>query len=268
MLDSSLLSDYIATFNGYGDYRAPYWLVGMEEGGGGSLDALNRRLVSWERQGKGELSDLSPHHEDGDAVNERGKQGKLQSTWSQLIRVVLAIGRQPTDNATVLEYQRTQLGRSGGETCLLELMPLPSPGLSRWLYSQYSSLPGLESRAAYMKHYAPARIERLRARMVEHKPAFVMFYSLGYVQYWRQVASVPLTTTSIGGVTTYFGRNEHTVFAVVPQPAARIRGKGSGYYVEVGRVVAGMIVLGLGQSTLQANYIIGPLGAVMCLRSR
>ncbi len=238
MLDSSLLRDYIATFNGYGDYRAKYWFVGMEEGGGGTLEEITRRFASWDRHGRGELSDLISHHEDSDLSHFTSSYGKLQTTWSQLIRIVLASEGQPTDNDTVRAYQHSKLGRIGGETCLLELMPLPCPDSGTWLYGQYSSLPELRSRSEYMERYAASRTRRLRRRVEEYKPPVVVFYSLSYIKWWRQIAGVDLKPVLIGGVKSFSGGNEHTGFVVVPQPAYRMKGKGNDYYVQVGKAIA------------------------------
>jgi len=238
MLDSFSLRDYIATFNGYGDYRAKYWFVGMEEGGGSSLEEITRRFANWETQDKGELSDLvSPQSNSGLSHSAR-RSTKLQTTWSQLIRIVLASEDKPTDNASVRAYQQSKLGRVGGETCLLELMPLPSPSAGRWLYNEYSSLPELRSRDEYMEHYAASRVCRLRAIIEAHKPPVVVFYSLGYMKWWKQIAGVELNLIAIGDVRSFFGRNEHTNFFVVPQPSAPMKGKGNAYYVQVGKAIA------------------------------
>ena len=127
ILPGSLLRAYIDTFVGYGDYQPKYWLVGMEEGGGGSLDEVARRLAKWEAAGRSELLDLRGQHLDGDLADFLGGSEDLQKTWSNLIRVVLGCEGRPTDNETVRAYQQSKLGRFDGETCLLELMPLPSP---------------------------------------------------------------------------------------------------------------------------------------------
>lgn len=237
MLDSSILRDYISTFNGYGDYRAKYWFVGMEEGGGGTLDEITKRFASWESHGRGELSDLVSHHTDSDLSHLAGKSAKLQTTWSQLIRIVLASEGRPTDNESVRAYQQSRLGRIGGETCLLELMPLPSPNAGAWLYGQHSSLPELRSRSEYMESYADMRTRRLRRRVEEHKPPVVVFYSFTYIERWRQIAGVELKMVPIGGVKTYSGGSEHTSFVVVPQPAHRMKGKGKDYYLQVGKAI-------------------------------
>jgi hypothetical protein len=238
MLDSSQLREYIATFNGYGDYQAKYWFVGMEEGGGGSFEEIARRFANWEGQGRGELSDLvSPQSNRGLSLSAGGS-GRLQTTWSQLIRIVLASEGKPTDNASVRGYQQSKLGRVGGETCLLELMPLPSPNAGKWLYSQYSDMPDLQSRSEYMRQYAEWRADRLRSTIEAHKPPVVVFYSLGYMKWWKRIAGVEFNPTPIGGVKTFSGRNEHTEFFVIPQPSAPVKGKGNAYYVRVGKAIA------------------------------
>lgn len=238
ILDSQLLENYMDTFYGYGDYEAAYWLIGMEEGGGSSFEEVSRRLAKWESQGRGELLDLRPHHTGGDLSHFVGSSGKLQPTWSQLIRIVLAAEGRPTDNERVRDYQQSQLGRFGGDTCLLELMPLPSPDAKKWLYKEHSSLPQLHSRDTYTKHYAPLRAIHLQSRIREHKPAAVVFYSLSYVGWWKQIAGVELTPILIDGVKSLSGHNKRTYFVVVPQPAAQIKGKGNSYYVQVGRAIA------------------------------
>lgn len=238
MLDSALLRDYIATFNGYGDYRAKYWFVGMEEGGGSSFEEITRRFASWDRHGRGELSDLVSHHMDSDLSHFAGRSAKLQATWSQLIRIVLASEGRPTDNESVRAYQQSRLGRVGGETCLLELMPLPSPDAGAWLYSQCSELPELQSRREYMRQYANSRARRMRATIEAHKPPVVVFYSLSYLEWWKQIAGIELNPTVIGGVRSFSGRDEHTDFFVVPQPSARMKGKGNAFYVRVGEAIA------------------------------
>lgn len=242
-LSSALLKAYIDTFNGYGDYRAKYWFVGMEEGGGGSFDEVSRRLTRWDASGQPELLDLAEHHREGDLtsfVSDSDEAG-LQPTWKQLIRIVLGGEGQPTDNKAVRTYQQNRLGRYGGETCLLELMPLPSPDAKVWHYRDWSLLPDLRSRSGYVKKYAPIRALRLRELIDEQKPPVVVFYSFTYMVWWKQVANVELTPTEIRGVKSFLGENEHTRFIVVSQPAHRMKCKGSDYYVQVGKEIAMLI---------------------------
>lgn len=48
----------MAGFCGYGNYDAEHWLLGMEEGSGGSVDEIARRLDAWQSQGEPELADV------------------------------------------------------------------------------------------------------------------------------------------------------------------------------------------------------------------
>jgi hypothetical protein len=238
ILPGSLLRAYIDTFVGYGDFRAKYWLVGMEEGGGGSFEEVARRLAKWEAAGRPELLDLRGHHLEGDLTKFVGGSTKLQTTWSQLIRIVLSAEGRPTDNDSVRAYQQHRLGRVGGETCLLELMPLPSPDAGTWHYREWSMSPDLRSRATYMKRHASPRASLLQQRIIDHRPHAVVFYSLTYLPWWRLVAGVPLSEVSIAGVNSFLGHSDRTVFVVVQQPAHRAKGKGNNYYVQVGGLIA------------------------------
>lgn len=241
MLSSPLLRDYVGTFWGYGDYQAKYWFVGMEEGGGRTEAEVAKRLASWEKHGRQELSELVRHHQESDLAAFTGDSGDIQTTWGQLIRVVLASEVRPTDDHAVKAYQISRLGSFGGETALLELMPLPSPDAKTWYYDKWSWLPELRTRSRYKKSYTGTRVQHLRQRIAEYKPTVVMFYSLTYKDRWQEVTGVPLVASPISGVETLFGDNGHTLFLVVPQPAAWIKGKGNDYYEQVGMAIARML---------------------------
>src|SRR4051794_23061661 len=123
MLDEQLLSNFIATFYGYGDYRAQYWFVGMEEGGGDTLEANAARLAAWDSRGRRELEDLVEYHSPLGVSRYTGERPKIQATWGKLIRILLsAEGATQVNPEQVRAYQREHLGREGGENCLLELL--------------------------------------------------------------------------------------------------------------------------------------------------
>ena len=44
MLNDKTLESYIHNFYGYGNPRAPYWFIGMEEGGGEDIQNIERRV--------------------------------------------------------------------------------------------------------------------------------------------------------------------------------------------------------------------------------
>jgi hypothetical protein len=240
MLNDQLLSAYIDTFYGYGTYAAPYWFVGMEEGGGNSLDEVAERINVWNNRGRCELRD--PRGYDYDPITSTSpwfrRNPKSQTTWRQLIRMALvAQDISPSLNG-IKAYQRDRLGRPDGDICLLELLPLPSPSIGHWHYSAFASLlPYLSSRAAYMEHCAPFRAARVRARIEQHTPKAVIFYSFNwwYRHWWAIIAGVPFNRVEAPGGDIFLGTSSTTTFAIVKHPASR--GIPNQYYEEVGKLL-------------------------------
>jgi hypothetical protein len=179
-LADTVLESYIQRFYGHGRYEAKYWFIGMEFGGGISPAEIVRTIQGWLDRGAPELEDLvSPERP---AQGSHWFEGRvpLQPTWAKLIRVALSAEGAPPSREQVRAYQRDKLGRIGGLDCILELLPLPSPGLNKWLfYPDYSGLPYLSNRATYTSHVAPERAEHLRQRISEHCPGAVVFYGCG-----------------------------------------------------------------------------------------
>jgi hypothetical protein len=175
-----LLEEFIHTFYGYGNYAGRFWFIGMEEGGGGSYEEIQRCLTLWAVRGGRELEDAAEYHVQLGMAEYFQPPGKRQATWSGLIRLLLNIQRMPAVASNVREYQIDQLGRSSGETCLVELLPLHSPSIGNWLYGRTSTIPYLKSRTVYTRGVAPKRVEHLRRRIKAHQPPVVIFYGTGY----------------------------------------------------------------------------------------
>lgn len=109
----------------------------------------------------------------------QGKR-KLQTTWRALIRIQLSL-RDENDVTTeaVRSFQSSRWGRSKSNTCLLELLPLPSPGVDVWRYDEWTSateLPELLSRAKYTRRWAPTRATALHQLVRTHAPRTVVLY--------------------------------------------------------------------------------------------
>jgi len=234
-LTDSVLESYIQGFYGHGPYAAPYWFVGMEFGGGGSAGEIVSRIQGWADRGGHELEDMVGPDGTGREVRYFHDPAPLQPTWAKLIRVVLsAEGPAPTTEQ-VRAYQRDRLGRAGGLDSILELLPLPSPGLNRWLfYPDYSQLPYLRDRATYTAHVAPLRTAHLRARIAQYQPRSVVFYGAGYRHWWREIAGVDFAPSGLDGVLT--ARHGPTQFVVMQHPVAR--GLPNTYFEAVGRLIA------------------------------
>ena len=187
MLDDAILNSYCQTFAGYGQWLAPVWFVGIEEAGGKTESEIRQRLDVWVSRGSRELEDATAFYPESGNSRWHGSDATAQPTWKQLIRMLLlAQGKATTPNA-ILDYQRNLLGKFGGETCLVELFPLPAPSLQDWLYAPWSRLPWLESRIAYEKEVLSGRINLLRQRIDRFQPSVVVFYGDGQLRHWQRI---------------------------------------------------------------------------------
>jgi hypothetical protein len=238
MLNDNLLQEFIHGFYGYGNYKAPFWFIGMEEGGGGSFVEIRQRLAIWDTRGHRELEDVADYHRAFGITKHWDEPVSLQSTWGKLIRVLMGAKGLAPSPSDLKDYQRDHLGRESGETCLLELMPLPSPGMSKWFYGDISTLPYLVNREKYLKEISPVRIKHIQSQISIYKPPVVLFYGLGYMSYWQEIAGIPLEQQKLEGV--YCGRTNTTVFAAMKHPAAR--GLDNEYFKQIGKGISSAIV--------------------------
>jgi hypothetical protein len=183
---------------GYGQWAAPYWFIGIEPGG----DDLDATLRMWNALGKGELLDIAAHHEE-DSKDWFDERAGTQPTWAKLIWLLLAFnGKEPTREAT-LEYQQRSLGRSGRETALIEISSLPAKN---------------KGVAVPRELYREERIQKIRARMIEHKPQFAVFYSpdADYRGAWNAIAGrelirdEPVAISGTACVVTYHPNGERS----------------------------------------------------------
>lgn len=235
--DDQLLQDYMTRFYGYGNYEGSYWFVGIEEATGDFLEFfenITARLNTWRERGRNELEDVAEYHIQMGESRFWGERPKLQTTWNKLIRILLSAERGEVTTENVRAYQSEALGRRGSNTCLLELLPLPSPSVAQWSYAKYTALPFLSSRENYVRHYLPGRIAYLKQRIEEYQPKAVIFYGVGYQESWRQIARVPMQQAGQDG--PFFGNNGRTVFTITKHPAAK--GITNAYFHLVGKNIA------------------------------
>lgn len=205
-------------FLGYGNPKGDFWFVGMEEGGGADIDEIHRRLAAWQQLDEPSVADLPTFH---DLIGDRkyfSKPVRLQTTWSRIARLVLSARGESSETGAIREYQATQLGRVDGETCLLELLPLPSPGTNVWKYNDWSPDERLESRKTYAEHFVPTRSKTLAGLIQERQPPVVIFYGLGFRRHWQRIAEIDLPLVEKG---IRLGCRGGTIFMVLIHPAAR-----------------------------------------------
>lgn len=232
--DDALLDDFANHHYGFGDYQGDFWFVGMEEGGGNSLEDVELRLKTWRDRGRLELDDVAGYHIDMGITYLFRERPRIQTTWRGLIRILLAAKGHSPATDQVRECQRDCLGRPGGETCLLELLPLPSPSTRLWLYGEFSQLPYLVDRKTYQQALFSRRIEHLQQRNRQYRPKVVLFYGYAYQQYWREIASVDFLPAAEGDFQIACSGSQ--VFVMTKHPATT--GLRNDYFHRVGRAIA------------------------------
>lgn len=258
MLDSTLLNDFMNGYFGHGELSADYWFIGMESGGGRSEREVAERLRSWDNLGRQPVVDNLKFHE---AVhNERGEplnylfegRVKIQRTWAGLIRILLAAqGQTDLSASAVRAVQSSSWGREGSDNCLLELLPLPSPGVSKWFYDQWSDLPVLQSREKYRDYFWDSRTQKLRELIQENKPRCVIFYSVSadYLLRWSQIAGVDFNELELEEVCkgnqgqsfkARFYENKNTLYAAIYHPV--YTGLTKEYFAKVGGIIRQRII--------------------------
>lgn len=95
---------------------------------------------------------------------------------------------EPDTRRAILDYQRHHLGVLDGQTCLLELLPLPSPTTRTWHYGEWSKLEWLATREKYHQHITTTRACFLACRIERHRPSTVIFYCSAWYCVWPAIA--------------------------------------------------------------------------------
>jgi hypothetical protein len=236
MLDDQLLEAFMNVFYGFGNYQARYWFVGMEEGGGNTLDAISKQLEIWDKWGRKELIDVAEYAREMNITRWYGDRPKLQPTWKPLIRIFLTAEGQSADAETMRQYQKNVWGTAEGNTCLLELLPLPAPSISSWLYREISTLPYLTSRKAYREYVMPLRIAHLQNRIRQYQPEAVIFYGSGYDSHWKTIAEIDSWEKQPEGVS--FAVNNSIIFISSKHPVAH--GATNEYFYSIGKLITAL----------------------------
>ena len=233
-MNDILLEEFIYKLFGYGNLNGPIWFIGMEEGGGNSLTEINNRLAAWDNCGKSEILDLCKFHQMIGINTYFRDPVKLQITWNKIIRIILSIeGKTNIHLDEIKKYQKEKLGRINGDNCLLELMPLPSPNFSAWIYSSISSIPYLSNRQVFFNKVLDFRINRLYALIKEHKPRFVIFYGITYMAYWKRISGIKQKIKGVDSIS--LAKNQNTVFSFIHHPCAH--GLRNEYFHTVGALL-------------------------------
>ena len=168
--------DRLLTFEGFGNKKAPYWFLGMEEGGG-SMEQLLERAKSF-----GPVEHLHC------SLSKIGLDTKYHyvAVWRSMSMLIMAIQGTPgwQEKSSALEYQATKLGRADGDTFLTELMPLPCPNMTSWPYQSI-----FPTKSNYYESVRPRRINWLRSEFDTFRPRYVICYGKGNWPYYKEIFS-------------------------------------------------------------------------------
>jgi hypothetical protein len=162
-------------FYGYGNWNAPYWFIGPEQGGDGNEERAN----AFSKLGRDGLCDCKEFHETiGEFRWHRGeppKKPNLQPTWRRLMLLLMPSLNLDTDQPALRRYQSRDWGSHDGETCVIEL-----GGLSA------KSFRSPIDRESYRKE----RIEFISKKLAECTPApkLVVMYGSGSRKAWKEIS--------------------------------------------------------------------------------
>jgi len=234
-LPAELLTKYANTFFGFGHWKAPIWFVGIEEAGGETIEEVHDRIQAWAGFGQSKvLQDAPQFYPASRQMSWHGPKAKPQDTWKQLIRVLLVARGQNDTPDMILNYQRNRLGAADGETCLLELFPLPSPSVDCWNYADWSKLPWLQTRTAYEQNVLSHRISLLRQSIDHHRPRVVIFYGDGQLKHWQRIIGPGTYQRPIADKLIAHERNRLHFFITKHPTNPNLRPTTDDYFREIG----------------------------------
>lgn len=192
-----LILDYMNNFYGYGNTQGRYWFIGMEEGCGPDWETdVLPRFVSWRERGRNETEHLHDYHFSIGITHhwahEDNAQIVVQFTWRRLIEAILSATRGPAQPITPIDiatYQSEQLGSLDGESCLLELFPLPSPNTAVFAYAFLANeeYPFFATRGRYTRFIKGHRINHIRTMIEQSGEGHVVLYGSTLAPAWNEL---------------------------------------------------------------------------------
>jgi hypothetical protein len=205
-------------FYGYGRWDAPFWFIGPEPGGTKDGDCLEKRYDSWKQLGFKPVIDCAAHHYGFEVTKWHQTHPPTQTTWRQLIRLLLSYKGMPTDIETIRAYQRDNWGSSVGETCVIELSGLASPNMRTPL-----------DRTTFLSR----RIECIRQEVRSNSPEFILMYGKRQRVEWENIAGGDF---DIQG----FRRLDSSLAVVAPHPVSH--GTGNEFWEGLGRRLRAVVL--------------------------
>ena len=155
-------------FRGYGNPKGPLWFLGIEEKLGKRPGRMKEFMM---RTSFHDVMDLG----DAQALLGREVRNAKTPTWtwmSKFARSLLQDSRDWKDLDKAKDYRNRYLGRTGGDTFLTELFPIPARSTKK----KDVPWPKL-SRNEYEKQVLSGRKELLLKMLKRHRPRYVVAYA-------------------------------------------------------------------------------------------
>lgn len=238
IFDNDILTKFIEKFFGYGNYKGPIWFIGMEPGAPRDKKKIKRFFDVWKDRGEPEIDDVKKSHLDIGIKHYTelfNYNPKYQRTWGGLIKILFyADGENHFSTEDIKKYQSSKLGQTNSDHCLIELLPLPSPGTKIWPYSK-TGIKELKDRKVYKSTYLPLRIELIKERIKKYKPKVIVFYSLSYIKHWQNLLGKDfMLYKKIDNQKIMRAEENSILYLVIAQPSQGVSNK---YLAKVGELV-------------------------------
>jgi hypothetical protein len=191
---NSPLENMARDFYGYGRWDAPYWFIGLEQGG----EDNDARAAAFAKQQSNGLCDCKDFHVEIGEERWHRDYPALQRSWRRLMLLLSSFTGTSSDNDDLRNYQRDHWAMKHGDTCVIELCGLSAKNLSVTIDR---------------KSFLDGRIAVIRRKIVENKPKLVTMYGYGAQKHWEALVGRSLTRGEI------FAR-ESTVFVFAPHPTS------------------------------------------------
>jgi hypothetical protein len=197
LIEEKALKHWIDNFYGYGSWKAKFWFIGHEEGGGDLPEEVAEKINYFQNvhahDAEEELCDIREMFkqvtipQDGPKANSFknlfeyrfDRDATLHGYWKNLIGFLHGYRNEKVPD--LLSYQQhTFASPTAGNEALIQLYPLPSPHNHAWYYSwlDLPQLPFLKSRILYQEHMYEQRIQKILSNVRTHKPEVVLMYGM------------------------------------------------------------------------------------------
>jgi len=218
--DVKLLDSYCSEFFGYGNLGSKLWFIGMEEGGGDKYEQVQRRFAAWAKWGRPRLMCAASFHKELELPKDFFTEGApLQYTWNKLIHLCMKANGEKTepDRERRRKFQIYELGRPNSNHCLLELLPLPSPSGSKWLYGKWFPVVAwLANRNSYRQRYLLKREKAIQCLVRRYRPKVVIMYGLANIESWQRISRSSLRCAADRKIRK--GRHQGVTYISIPHP--------------------------------------------------